>query len=143
MFACSYVRFSLDTVHMYDNVLNGPSDYEINQAGVIITFQCFHTLARDLGWFSLLMTRAMSVIDNCINKLCRLNKIKGKHKVKWAKMRKKGYGGKHTRPNKWSGARRTCWSDDDGLDIVDSIMLFEIIMLRYFMIGLYESALNH
>ena len=47
------------------------------------------------------MTRATSVIDDCINKL----KIRGKHKEKWAKTRKKGHGGKHTRPKKWSGAR--------------------------------------
>ena len=40
--------------------------------------------------------------DDCINKL----KIRGKHKGKWAKTRKKGHGGKHTRPKKWSGARR-------------------------------------
>ena len=38
------------------------------------------------------MTRASSVIDDYINKL--------------AKKRKKGHGGKHTRPKKWSGARR-------------------------------------
>ena len=43
MFACSYVRFSLDTLHKLR-----PSDYEINQAGVIIIFQCFHTLARSV-----------------------------------------------------------------------------------------------
>ena len=39
MFACCYVRFSLDTLQ---------SDYEINQAGVIIIFQCFHTLVRSV-----------------------------------------------------------------------------------------------
>ena len=43
-FACSYVRFSLNTVHKYDNVY-----YEINQAGVIIVFQCFHTLPRSVN----------------------------------------------------------------------------------------------
>ena len=43
MFACSYVRFSLDMLHKLR-----PSDYEINQAGVIIIFQCFHTLARSV-----------------------------------------------------------------------------------------------
>ena len=43
MFACSYVRFSLDTLHKLRL-----SDYEINQAGVIIFFQCFHTLARSV-----------------------------------------------------------------------------------------------
>ena len=48
------------------------------------------------------MTRATSVIDDCINKL----KIRGKHKEKWAKERKKGHDGKQIRPKKWSGARR-------------------------------------
>ena len=43
MFACSYVRFSLDRLHKLR-----PSDYEINQAGVIIIFQYFHTLARSV-----------------------------------------------------------------------------------------------
>ena len=43
MIACSYVRFSLDTLHKLR-----PSDYEINQAGVIIIFQCFHTLVRSV-----------------------------------------------------------------------------------------------
>ena len=42
MFACSYVRFSLDTLKLR------PSNYEINQAVVIIIFQCFHTLARSV-----------------------------------------------------------------------------------------------
>ena len=41
------------------------------------------------------MTRAMSVIDDCINKL----KIRGKHKGKWSW--RKAYSSK-----KWSGARR-------------------------------------
>ena len=36
MFACSYVRFSLDTLHKLR-----PSDYEINQAGVLIIFNVF------------------------------------------------------------------------------------------------------
>ena len=49
------------------------------------------------------MTRATSVIDDCINKL----KIRGKRKEKWAKTGKKGHVGKHTRPKKWSGARRS------------------------------------
>ena len=48
------------------------------------------------------MTRSTSFIDDCINKL----KIRGKYKEKRAKTRKKGHGGKHTRPKKWSGARR-------------------------------------
>ena len=48
-----------------------------------------------LGLVGLWMTRATSVIDDCINKL----KIR-------AKTRKKGHGGKHTRPKKWCGARR-------------------------------------
>ena len=43
MFACSNVRFSLDTPHKLR-----PSDDEINQAGVIIIFQCFHTMARSV-----------------------------------------------------------------------------------------------
>ena len=43
MFACSYVRFSLDTLHKLR-----PSDYEVNPAGVVIIFQCFHTLARSV-----------------------------------------------------------------------------------------------
>ena len=37
MFACSYVRFSLDTVHKNDNVHSmtiRPSDYEINQVSL-------------------------------------------------------------------------------------------------------------
>ena len=37
MFACSYVRFSLDTVHKNDNVhcmSLRPSDYEINQVSL-------------------------------------------------------------------------------------------------------------
>ena len=37
MFACSYVRFSLDTVHKNDNVhcmTIRPSDYEINQVSL-------------------------------------------------------------------------------------------------------------
>ena len=48
------------------------------------------------------MTCATSVIDDCINKLT----IRGKHKEKKAKTRKKGHSGKHTGPKKWSGARR-------------------------------------
>ena len=41
MFACSFVRFSLDTVHNLR-----PSDYEINQAGIIIIVQW---LGRSIG----------------------------------------------------------------------------------------------
>ena len=48
------------------------------------------------------MTHATSVIDDCINKL----KIRGNTKKNEPKTRKKGHGGKHTRPKKWSGARR-------------------------------------
>ena len=40
------------------------------------------------------MTRATSVIDDCINKL----KIRGKHKEKWAKTRKKGTRRKKSGP---------------------------------------------
>ena len=83
IFECNYVRFSLDTAHKYDNC-----HYDN-----CIVFQCFHTL-----W----MTRATSVIDDCINEL----KIRGKRKVKRAKTRKRGHGGKHIRPKEWSGARR-------------------------------------
>ena len=36
--------------------------------------------------------------------LGRLNKIRVKSKM--SRNEKKGHGGKHTRPNKWSGARR-------------------------------------
>ena len=49
------------------------------------------------------MTRATSVIDNCINNFGRLNKIRVKSKI--SRNKKKGHGGKHTRPKKWSGAR--------------------------------------
>ena len=87
IFECNYVRFSLDTAHKYDNV-------------IIIIALFFNVFTPWLG--RLWMTHSTSVIDDCINKL----KIRGKHKEKWAKTRKKGHGGKHTRPKKLSGARR-------------------------------------
>ena len=46
------------------------------------------------------MTRATSVMDDCINKL----KIRAQRKM--SQNEKKGHGGKHTHPKKWSGARR-------------------------------------
>ena len=46
------------------------------------------------------MTHATSVIDN----FGRLNKIRVKSKM--SRNEKKGHGGKHTRPKKWSGACR-------------------------------------
>ena len=57
--------------------------------------------------------------DESINKL----KIRGKHKEKWAKTRKKGHGGKHTRPKKWSGARRPAGPATTALVIVLDITL--------------------
>ena len=49
------------------------------------------------------MTRATSVIDDCINKL----KIRCKHKKNHCQNeKKKRHDGKQIRPKKWSGARR-------------------------------------
>ena len=66
---------------------------------------------------SLLPTLSISE-DNFINKPCLVQDepirrtMTGKHccgdKKKW-------YGGYHGRPKKWSGARRTCRTGDDGL----------------------------
>ena len=52
------------------------------------------------------MTRATSVVILIIASINfgRLNKIRVKSKM--SRSEKKGHGGKHTRPKKWSGARR-------------------------------------
>ena len=73
---------------------------------------CFRTFV--------LMTRFSGVDDNFINKP-RLVQDETIRRTKTCKHccgdRKKWYGGYHGRPKKWSGARRTCRTGDDGLDI--------------------------
>ena len=64
------------------------------------------------------MTRATSAIDDCIDKL----KMSQNEK-------KKGYGGKHTRPKKWSGARRPAGPATTAL-IKTSIMSFDFPLLN-------------
>ena len=73
--------------------------------------KCFHTLAGSVYWWH--EQRAILKIAPCGT----MNKINGKHKLKWAETRKKGHGGKHTRPKKWPNARRTCRISDDGLGL--------------------------
>ena len=97
MFACSYARFSLDTIHKNDNVQD---HHEMKLSGVIIIFQCFHTLASSVYWCH--MQRVL-LINASIN-FGRLNKIRVKSKM--SRNEKKGHGGKHTLPKKWSSARR-------------------------------------
>ena len=99
IFECNYVRFSLDTAHKYDNC-------HYNNC---IVFQCFHTLARSVyGWHA---QRALSMIAS-INWKWEVSAKKNEPKT-----RKKGYGGKHTRPKKWSGARRPAGPATTALDM--------------------------
>ena len=77
MFTYSYVRFSLNTVHKYDNV---------------------HSIMKLIKQVSLFFTPWLGryiddtrneCYDNCIENCGRLKKIRGKHKVKWAETRKR------------------------------------------------------
>ena len=70
------------------------------------------------------MTRATSVIDDCINKL----KIRGKHKEKWAKTRKKGHGGKHTCPKKVVRRSPSCRTGNDGLGVIQAFHTVPIVL---------------
>ena len=82
------------------------------------------------------MIRATSVIDDCINKL----KIRGKHKEKRVKTRKKEHGGKHTRPKKWIGARRPAGPATTALLIL--VFLYRsLTALAVFVIVLYFCSL--
>ena len=58
-------------------------------------------------YFFNVFTRATRVIDNCINKWYAQSKV--------SQNQQKGHSGAHTWPKKWSAARQTCRTGDDGL----------------------------
>ena len=100
MFACSYRRFSLDTLHKLR-----PFDFEINQAVVIIIFQCFHTLARSVFWWQVQRALLINASDWIKSEVkCKMSQNKKKVTRRAAYSAQKVV--RHSPP---------CWTGDDGL----------------------------